>query len=214
VSDPEVRASDADREAVITRLQAALGEGRINLDEFGQRAEAVYAATTTAELARLTADLPAQGSTPVEIVGRRAAEEMRSVFGDIALTVGSAPPQRASTVFGDIRIDLRTLRTDADRIDIYLSTVFGDIDVIVAEGVDAVLEGRAWIGDRKVELAPVQRLPGTPLVVVHARTGLGDLKLRSLAPGESPSRWRALLDRLSARPGAMPPPPPPPPPLP
>jgi hypothetical protein len=211
---PGVRASDVDREAVITRLQAALGEGRIDLDEFGQRAEAAYAATTTAELEGLTADLPAQASPPVEIVGQRAVEELRSVFGDITLTVGSSPPQRASTVFGDIRIDLRTLRTDADRVDIYLSTVFGDIEVIVAEGVDAVLEGRAWIGDRKVELAPVRRLPGTPLVVVHARAGLGDLKLRSLAPGESPSRWRALLDRLSARPGPTHPPLPPVPPVP
>jgi len=201
VTDPaEVRASDADREAVIRRLQAALGEGRIDLDEFGQRAEAAYAATTTAELDRLTADLPTQASPPVEIVGQRAAgQELRSVLGDIVLTVGSAPPQRASTVFGDIRIDLRTLRTDADRIDLFLSTVFGDIEVIVAEGVDAVLEGRAWIGDRKVELAPVQRLAGTPLIVVHGRAVFGDLRLRSLAPGQSPSRWRALLDRLAER---------------
>jgi hypothetical protein len=37
---PAVRASDADREAVVARLQAAVGEGRIDLDEFGQRAEA------------------------------------------------------------------------------------------------------------------------------------------------------------------------------
>lgn len=46
---PAVRASDADREAVVTRLQSAVGEGRINLDEFGQRADAAdaaYAAVT------------------------------------------------------------------------------------------------------------------------------------------------------------------------
>jgi Domain of unknown function (DUF1707) len=207
-----VRASDADREAVVRRLQAALGEGRIDLDEFGQRADAAYGAGTTAELDGLVADLPAPGGPPVEIVGMRAAEELRNVFGDIKVTVGAAPPQRASTVFGDIRIDLRTLRTDADRIDLYLSTVFGDIDVIVAEGVDAVLEGKAWVGDRKVELAPVRRLAGTPLVVVHARAAFGDVTLRSLAPGESGSKWRALLDRLAAR--TLPPAPPPPPPLP
>ncbi|UOY03895.1 DUF1707 SHOCT-like domain-containing protein [Blastococcus sp. PRF04-17] len=213
-SSPGVRASDADRDAVVARLQAALGEGRIDLDEFGQRADAAYA-TTTSELDGLVADLPRPGGPPVEIVGMRAAEELRNVFGDITLTVGAVPPQRASTVFGDIRIDLRPLRTDADRIDLYLSTVFGDIDVIVAEGVDAVLEGRAWIGDRKVDLAPVRRLAGTPLVVVHARAAFGDVKLRSLAPGESPSRWRALLDRLAARPlPPLPPMPPLPPPLP
>jgi len=202
-----VRASDADREAVVTRLQAALGEGRIDLDEFGQRAEAAYAAVTRADLDTLVADLPANAPRPVEIVGQRSPEEVSSTFGDITLTVVTSPPRRVGTVFGDIRIDLRGLRTGDDRIDLHLSTVFGDIDVIVAEGVDAELHGRTVLGDRKVELAPVQRLAGTPLVVVNAKAILGDLRLRSLAPGDSSSRWGALMERLAQR---MPPPPPPP----
>jgi hypothetical protein len=209
---PVVRASDADREAVVSRLQTAVGEGRIDLDEFGQRADAAYAAVTRAELDLLVADLPANAPPRVEIVGTRTPEEVTSVFGDIRLTSRSTPPRRASTVFGDIRIDLRGLRTDADRLDLYLSTVFGDIDVIVAEGVDAELQGRTVLGDRKVELAAVQRLAGTPLVVVHAKAVFGDLRLRSLAPGDSPSRWGALLERLAQR-RQLPTPPPPPPPL-
>jgi hypothetical protein len=202
---PAVRASDADREAVVARLQAAVGEGRIDLDEFGQRADAAYAAVTRAELDLLLHDLPADAPRPPDIVGTRTPEELTSVFGDITLAGGTTPPRRAGTVFGDIRIDLRGLRTDVDRIDLYLSTVFGDIDVIVAEGVDAELHGRTVLGNRKVELAPVQRLAGTPLVVVHAKAIFGDLRLRSLAPGDSPSRWGALLERLAQR--RTPPPP-------
>jgi hypothetical protein len=205
-----VRASDADREAVVSRLQAAVGEGRIDLDEFGQRADAAYAAVTRAELELLVADLPVNAPPPVQIVGTRTPEELSSVFGDIKMTVGTVPPRRVGTVFGDVRIDLRQLRTDADRIDLSLSTVFGDVDVIVAEGVDAELQGRTVFGDRKVALAPVQRLAGTPLVVVHAKAIFGDLRLRSLAPGDNPSRWGALLERLAQR--TQPPPPPPPPP--
>jgi hypothetical protein len=125
--------------------------------------------------------------------------------------VGSALPQRASTVFGDVRIDLRGLRTGEERIDLYLSTVFGDVDVILAEGVDGELHGRTIFGNRKVQLAAVQRLAGTPLVVIHGRSVFGDLRLRSLAPGESASRWAALLERLAQR---RPPPPPSPPPAP
>jgi hypothetical protein len=207
---PAVRASDADREATVTRLQAAVGEGRIDLDEFGQRAGAAYAAVTTAELALLLADLPTAATPRAEIVGTRTPEAVSSVFGDIRLSAGATPPERVSTVFGDIRIDLRALRTDAERIDLFLSTTFGDIDVIVTEGVDAELQGRTVLGDRKVELAPVQRLAGTPLIVVHGRTVFGDLRLRSLAPGESASRWAALLERLAQRrlpPAAGPPPP-------
>ena len=53
----------------------------------------------------------------------------------------------------------------------------------MSEGVDAELDGWTLFGDRKTELAPVARLKGTPLVVVHAWTIFGDLMLRSLAPG-------------------------------
>jgi hypothetical protein len=47
------------REAAGARLQVAVGEGRIDLDELAQRAEAAYAAVTTAELGVLLADLAA-----------------------------------------------------------------------------------------------------------------------------------------------------------
>jgi hypothetical protein len=196
---PAVRASDAEREAAITRLQKALGEGRIDLDEFGQRASATYAAKTTAELDRVLFDLPVDAPRPPEIVGTRGPEEVGLVFGDVVLSGGTTAPRRASTVFGDITIDLRGMRTDADRVDLELSTVFGDIEVIVSEGVDAQLHGRTVFGDRKVDLAPVRRLEGTPLIVVRGRTIFGDLRLRSLAPGASASRWRALLERLAER---------------
>ncbi len=195
---PGVRASDGDREVLVARLQQALAEGRLDLDEFGQRAGAAYAAVTTGELAELVADLPSEA--PPEIVGTRAPEVQTSVFGDIKLA-GPSVPLRATTVFGDVRMDLRGLRTGADRLDLHLGTVFGDIDVVVAEGVDAQIQGRTFFGDRKVDLAPVPRVAGTPLVVVHARTVFGDLKLRSLAPGESASRWRQVMDRLAKRAG-------------
>jgi hypothetical protein len=208
---PEIRASDADRNAVVARLHLALGEGRLNPDEFAQRAEAATDAVTTAELAGLVADLPAGWSPAPEIVGARAAQApLSSVFGDVTLSGRTPIPPQVRTVFGDVRLDLREMRTDADRIELTLGTVFGDVEVIVAEGVDAELHGWTTFGDRRVELAPLPRLAGTPLVVVRARTVFGDLRLRSLAPGQSASRWRALLDRLAQ----WTPPPPPAPPVP
>ncbi|MGY1639896.1 DUF1707 domain-containing protein [Geodermatophilus sp. SYSU D00703] len=203
---PAVRASDADREAVVSRLQKALAEGRIDLHEFGDRVEGAYAAVTTADLGRLVADLPPDAPPPVEIVGTRVPETLSSVFGDVKVGGTADVPRLVSTVFGDIRLDLRNLRTDAERIDLVLGTVFGDVDVVVAEGVDAEISGWTVFGDRKTRLAPVPRVAGTPRVVVRARTVFGDLRLRSLAPGESPSRWRAVMDRLAQR--HLPPPPP------
>ena len=195
-ASPAVRASDADREVVVTRLHAALGEGRLDAGEFAERAEAASAATTRAELDRLVADLP---TAPVEIVGSRPPEELTSVFGDVRLAGGASVPARVRTVFGDVRLDLRHLRTDAERVELTLVTWFGDVDVVVAEGVAAELIGRTVFGDRVTDLAPVPRLAGTPRVVVRARTVFGDLRLRSLAPGQSADRWRALLGRLAGR---------------
>jgi hypothetical protein len=56
---PEVRIGDADRQAIVGRLQAALGEGRLDLHEFDERVALAYAAKTERDLVPLTADLPA-----------------------------------------------------------------------------------------------------------------------------------------------------------
>jgi hypothetical protein len=57
--DHLMRASDADREAVVERLRTALGEGRLTITEFDERVRDAYAAITQGQLVPLTADLPA-----------------------------------------------------------------------------------------------------------------------------------------------------------
>jgi len=54
-----LRASSADREHVIGTLKAAFVEGHLDQDEFGLRVDQVLASRTYAELAVVTADLPA-----------------------------------------------------------------------------------------------------------------------------------------------------------
>src|SRR3954453_18002332 len=112
---PAGRAGDAEREATVTRLQTAVGEGRIDLDEFGQRVEAAYAAATTADLDRLVAAPPPPGA-PVpggagagpaagETIGERATTEpLFSLLGDVRLTATTAVPTQVVTVLGDVKI--------------------------------------------------------------------------------------------------------------
>lgn len=80
--DPDLwlRASDAERETVVERLQVALGEGRLTVTEFDERARDAYAATTRADLAALTADLP-------EAELRPAVPEHRR-WADMVITLG------------------------------------------------------------------------------------------------------------------------------
>lgn len=56
--DPNLRASDADRERIADRLRKASGEGRIDLAEFQERLESCYQAKTLGQLRELVADLP------------------------------------------------------------------------------------------------------------------------------------------------------------
>ncbi|MGW7331497.1 DUF1707 SHOCT-like domain-containing protein, partial [Streptomyces sp. NPDC054840] len=56
---PELRASDADRDRVVERLRDAVAEGRLDMEEFEERLDAVYRSRTYAELEPLTRDLPA-----------------------------------------------------------------------------------------------------------------------------------------------------------
>jgi len=58
VPDPNVRASDADRERIVEQLRQHTADGRLTMDEFEQRMAAAYAAKTYGELAQLTRDLP------------------------------------------------------------------------------------------------------------------------------------------------------------
>ena len=60
--DPQLRAADADREAVAAVLGRALSDGRLTVDEYEERLAKAYAARTYGDLSPLTADLPSAGS--------------------------------------------------------------------------------------------------------------------------------------------------------
>ena len=59
-----LRASDADREQVITVLKSAFMQGRLTRDELYLRATQVFASRTYADLDALTADIPAGLAKP------------------------------------------------------------------------------------------------------------------------------------------------------
>ena len=56
--NPNLRASDADRDATADRLRQHHTDGRLDQDEFQDRLDRCFAAKTVGELAELTRDLP------------------------------------------------------------------------------------------------------------------------------------------------------------
>ncbi|WP_062432715.1 DUF1707 SHOCT-like domain-containing protein [Herbidospora daliensis] len=69
----EVRVSDADREAAVAHLLAAVDEGRLSLDEYNDRMSRAYTSVTFADLDNLLVDLPdAQAAPTVTATQTRA----------------------------------------------------------------------------------------------------------------------------------------------
>jgi len=73
VAGQELRASHADRDQVVELLRVAAGDGRLSAEELDDRLERALTARTYAELAALTADLPAAPGTAVVAPGAGAA---------------------------------------------------------------------------------------------------------------------------------------------
>ena len=180
---------DADRERAADLLQRATGEGRLTLEEFTVRVGAVWAADTGAELAHATA-----GLAPVAAVGTGApVEKIVNIFGENT-RVGRwrlHGPLKILNVFGSTELDLREALTDAETVEITGTCVFGELKVIVPEGVEVELGGSAVFASRNMRLAPVPRLPGTPIVRVQVHAVFSEVQVRSRGPNSKSAlaRW-------------------------
>jgi hypothetical protein len=74
-----LRTSDTEREQVAEILRAAMGEGRLTLEEGEERLGRVYAAKFRDELAPLTADLPDHGRPALARTPQAQAATRRGV---------------------------------------------------------------------------------------------------------------------------------------
>ncbi len=195
-----LRASDSERRRVVATLQAACVEGRLNLDEYGQRVEDALAARTRAQLEALLVDLPAETGTSEE---RSIASSSRasgwlspapgeSRGGRVSNTLavlGSAQrsgfwrlaeDSRVVAVLGSCKIDLRSARISAAVTTLEVSAVLGSIDVIVPAGVEVDVEVHALLGSRdmRVGAAPPD---GAPIIRITGMVLLGSLNVRDAA---------------------------------
>ena len=151
----KVRASDAEREAVVERLRVATVEGRLTLSELTERTEAAYTATTRGDLVPITADLPAMSGSPAAPTPSTARDDREwvvAVMGD-SKRQGRwrvERPLAALAVMGDVVLDLRGAEVPHGDVDITATAVMGDVTIYVPDGVDVQLSGIAVMGDRRL----------------------------------------------------------------
>jgi uncharacterized protein DUF1707 len=77
IARSELRASYEDRDRVVELLRVSAGDGRLTAEELDERLEQAMTARTYGELARLVADLPAQGTVTAPAAAARAKDVVR-----------------------------------------------------------------------------------------------------------------------------------------
>lgn len=162
-----VRVSDAERESAVASLREHLVQGRLSLEEFTQRMESAYGATTATDLAQLQQDLPA---IPPEPRRRSALRFLVAIFGGARRT-GTLRVQSnlvCVAIFGGVTLDLRGALIEGDEVRVQAFAAFGGVDVIVPEGVEVDLTGLALFGAKETKGKPGTLRPGAPLVRVNA----------------------------------------------
>ena len=196
---PEVRIADADRDAVVARLSYAMGEGRLDVDEFEERSRAAYAAKVASDLVPLTADLPPALTTPPRPAAHpvSAGSPERSPERRWIVSLLGDRRRSGSWQTGDQTVSVSILGsqsldfTDVGRanVDLVVVTVMGDTDVVVPPSARVQSTGFSLLGDIDDDLGPPT--DGEPSIVRIRSYGLlGSVRVRRTARPKRRKWWR------------------------
>ncbi|MBW0119486.1 DUF1707 SHOCT-like domain-containing protein [Pseudonocardia abyssalis] len=185
----DLRASDQDRHRVAERLHAAAAEGRITLDELGERLESLYSARTYGELVPLTRDLP------VDAVGRVVQPAASTVpdgvtgpSASVAIMSGChrsgewVVPSRHSAValMGGVELDLRHARFTGPDTTITAVAIMGGIEITVPEHLHVEVDGIGLMGGFDGRGAGVRQ--GGPRVRITGVALMGGVEVKRAGP--------------------------------
>jgi hypothetical protein len=201
-SPHDLRASDADRERVVTLLAEAVSDGRLTLGEHSERTEAAYSARTLGELAELTADLALPTAQPIRLDGRRP---VAAFFGRDRRDGRWVVPERlmVTAVAGEVVLDMREALLQSHRTILLATMLGGTLQLIVPDTVTVETTGNAVLTRASGPLAARAAAPGAaaagapimpegPVIEVRVLGLAGRLKV--IRP-RRPPRWRGLLGR-------------------
>ncbi|WP_131740643.1 DUF1707 SHOCT-like domain-containing protein [Actinomadura roseirufa] len=174
-----VRASDAEREAVVERLRVASVEGRLTFEELTERTEAAYAAVTRGDLEHITRDLPGMGAPGANPAPQLVRRRFSAVMGDCKERIVGRIDEslEAVSVMGDVELDLRGAQVPTGEVTVHATAVMGDVKIIVPDGVTVDLGGRAFMGDRRVAVREPRPGARVPVVHVIAHAIMGDVQI-------------------------------------
>jgi hypothetical protein len=184
---PGLRASHDDRDRVVEILRVAAGDGRLTAEELEERIEGALSARTHADLAKLTADLPASG------IQDKAKDLIRieQRFGDVSRTGRWLVPKRMEIRLkaGDAKIDFTEAVISHGTLHVDLDLGFGgNLVFVVRPGIVVAADDLSVSrGEVKLRHRDDPRTPVILRVELHGKLRGGDIVAR--LPYRTPWQW-------------------------
>jgi hypothetical protein len=181
---PQLRVSDAEREAVVARLTEATSEGRLTLEEFSERASAALASRTQGDLDALVTDLPAYGPTATTRAASGVPAQWSGPRVSQITPIGSVKrgghwrldrDMEIGTVVGSVKLDLRQAEIAAPIVDMHVRATVGSVKIWIPRGIAVDVDGATVLGSRTI--ADSAAVPGAPLLRLHIDTVVGSVKV-------------------------------------
>lgn len=153
---PEIRASDAERERTGDLLREAAVEGRLTLDEFSERYLQTQQARTRDELDAVVRDLPV--AAPAMSRGTPKSK-LRAILSGIDQSGAwqLAPETEVQAIFGSCKLDLRQATISSDVTTLHVQVIFGSLDLIVPAGVVVDVDATALLSGSNVRMSGATR---------------------------------------------------------
>ena len=187
----DLRASDADRDRVLTLLAEAASDGRLTMPEHSERVQRACAARTLGELAEVTSDLAVPSAQPLRLDGGRV---ISGIFGPGRRDGRWVVPETLSVTaaFGEVEVDFTEAILQARHVQLYATVIGGRLRLVVPDGVSVVGSAHVMLGRRRGGTPPPASAD-TPVIEVKGVVLGGEIIVRT------PPRSRRFGLRLGRR---------------
>jgi Domain of unknown function (DUF1707)/Cell wall-active antibiotics response 4TMS YvqF len=190
----DLRASDSDRDRVISALSSAFSDGRLTQEEFSERASVACTAKTLGELAALTTDL---SQTP--LMRLDGGHQISGIFAPARRDGRWVVPETVAVtaVRSTVEVDFRQALLQSSRVIVNVTAIVGKVYLYVPDGIRVEVTGRALLGRTSMGrnsggAAMLHGSPDTPVLQVRALVLGGKLEVRT---PPKPRRFRLFARR-------------------
>jgi len=183
VARSELRASHDDRDRVVELLRISAGDGRLTAEELDERLEQAMTARTYGELARLVADLPAEGTAASPPTAPRGKDVVRidTRSGHVKRVDRWVVPQRmeVKVTSGHVLLDFTRAVITQPTLDLDIDVRSGAVKLMTYPGIMVDADDVAIrSGGVKVKAPWGSDLPVKLHIQVTGRVGSGHFVAR------------------------------------